>query len=424
MPLIDEYIISKLLNKIIAIIKIKTTSTFLINTLSIIVFIGFFALFLSLLGHASNLIDSDKNHNTTKINDNIQDQVSSKENVNINSLSDQTNSSTHQNQAIKASSNQTSTKLVLYTSRNTDLIQPVTDLFEKLHSKIKVDIYTSSAGLLIEKLKSQADKPQADLLITVDAGNLWAAQQANLLAPISSAIIDKNVPAHYRDPSGYWFGVSIRARTIMYNSKLIKPSQLSTYEQLAESTWKKKLCLRTSKKVYNQSLVTMLIEKHGKAHTLEIIKGWVNNLGAPVFSSDTKLIEALASGQCQIAIANTYYLARIIKNRINKHSSDYPVKIFWPNQHSSGVHVNISGIGLIKNSKNKENAVQFIEFLYSTEAQQLFSSLNLEYPVVEKVTNHPIVESWGKFKASKMPLGLAGKHQKNAIILMDQAKYR
>ena len=330
-----------------------------------------------------------------------------------------------------------SNKLLIYTSRNTDLIQPVIDLYTQ-KTKETVEIYTASSGMLIEKLKAHKDRYLADLLITVDAGNLWAAKQAGILLAINSKKVLAAVPSHFRDDDNTWFGVSLRARTIMYNESLVAVEELVDYAELASDKFKNRLCLRTSKKVYNQSLAVMLINFYGKEKTQSILKGWVNNLAKGVFSNDTKLIEAIAEGGCHLGIANTYYLARLIKSGYFKDVNSSTaksslkqtkgvkslVKIFWPSNKSTGVHVNISGVGLIKNSKNKQKAIKFIEFLYEKQTQQLFASLNLEYPVMPQVELDPIVKSWQDFEKSKMPLSLAGKLQKDAIILMDKAGYK
>lgn len=317
----------------------------------------------------------------------------------------------------------TSTKpitLTIYSSRNKELLSPVLDLYKKKTGN-KVQHHSASAGMLIEKIKAEKGPRAPDILITVDAGNLWASEKAGLLLPIKSPALESSVPKHFRDPNGHWWGVSLRLRTLFYNPKKIKASQLSTYADLADPKWQGQLCLRTSQKVYNQSLVAMLIWHHGAEKTKKIVEGWVANLATHVFSSDTKLIEAVAAGQCAIGIANSYYFGRLLRK-----NPDLSAQIFWANQgtESTGVHANISGAAVLKNSNHPGPAQKFIEFLLSNEAQDIFASLNYEYPVRAGVPVDPLIKNWGKFRASNMPLSEAGRRQGEAIALMDHAKYR
>jgi iron(III) transport system substrate-binding protein len=199
----------------------------------------------------------------------------------------------------------------------------------------------------------------------------------------------------------------------------VAPSTLSTYEALAEPRWRKRLVLRTSKKVYNQSLVAMLIKLHGEKKTFRIVKGWVENLAAAPFSSDTKMMEAIMAGQGDVGIVNTYYFGRLVKKK-----ADISIALFWPNQSSGGVHVNVSGAGIIAASKSRPHAVAFLEWLSGKSAQKLFADANMEYPVNSNVPLHPIVASWGSFAHNTMNLKNAGKYQAAAIRLMDKAGYK
>lgn len=311
----------------------------------------------------------------------------------------------------------TKQKLVVYSARKEHLIKPVFKEFEK-ETGIKVIYITDKANALIQRLMAEKKNTLADVLFTVDAGNLWMAKKKGLLSSFKDKTLTQNIPPHLRDPEGYWYGLSVRGRTIIYNSKKVKPSELSTYEGLADSKWKGKLCLRTSKKVYNQSLVASMMVHKGEEETKKVLKGWVNNLAAPVFSSDTKMIEAIAAGQCDIGVGNTYYLGRL-----HRDGKALDVKLFWPNQKGRGVHVNISGGGIIKTSKNKENAKKLLIWLSGEQAQNLFASLNLEYAVNPKAYVSSIVESWGVFKQDQLNLNKVGELQINAIKLMDQVGY-
>lgn len=312
---------------------------------------------------------------------------------------------------------QAASEIVVYSARNEQLIKPLFDQYTK-ETGTKITYVTDSEGPLIARLEAEGARTRADMMITVDAGNLWLAAEKGLFRAIESDVLEKAVPPQYQDSQNRWFGLSVRARTIVYSTERVKPGELSTYEALADDKWRGRLCLRTSKKVYNQSLVATMIERHGEAKTEEIIKGWVKNLATPVFANDTALIEAIAAGQCDVGIVNTYYFGRLQQER-----PDLPAKLFWPNQETSGVHVNISGAGITTHAKNPEEARKFLEWLAQGEAQHLFASLNMEYPVNAEAAWDPIVEAWGKFKADELHVEVAGRRQVEAVKLMDRAGY-
>ena len=309
-------------------------------------------------------------------------------------------------------------ELVVYSARKEHLIKDLFQQYEK-ETGVKVTYITGKAAVLLQRILSEGEGTKADILLTVDAGNLWHAAQKGVLAPVNSQVLSANIPAHYRDPANMWFGLSVRARTIVYNTDKVKPADLSSYEALAGADWHKRLLLRTSKKVYNQSLVAMLIETLGKEKTEAIVKGWVNNLAAPPYSSDTKVLEALAAGQGDVGVVNTYYYARLMKK-----NPDLPLGIFWADQNGSGVHVNVSGAGVVKFAKNKAQAVKFLEWLSGKDAQKVFADANMEYPVNTGVVPHDFVKGWGDFKGNRINLAKAGELQADAIKLMDMAGYK
>jgi iron(III) transport system substrate-binding protein len=309
-------------------------------------------------------------------------------------------------------------EVVVYSARNEQLIKPVFDAYTRA-TGVTIRFITDKEGPLMQRLKAEGPNTPADLLLTVDAGNLWQAAEEGLLAPVNSPILQRNVPASLRDPGNRWFGLSVRARTIVYNTDRVQANDLSTYEDLADPKWKGRLCLRTSKKVYNQSLVAMLIAEHGEAKTERIVRGWVANLATDPFPDDTKMMEAVAAGQCDVGIGNTYYYGRLMEKKPN-----LPLALFWPNQQGSGVHVNISGAGVTRYAKNRAGAIRLLEWLSSPDAQNLFADVNLEYPVNPQVKPAPAVAAWGDFKRNPINVAKAGELQAAAVKLMDRAGYK
>ncbi len=308
--------------------------------------------------------------------------------------------------------------VVVYSSRQEHLIKPLFDRFTA-ETGIEVQFQTGEDGPLIARLQAEAENTYADMLYTVDAGNLWSAAQRGLLAPIESATLEQNIPDHLQDPQNRWFGLSVRARTIAYSTERVDPAELSTYEALADPHWQGRLCLRTSKKVYNMSLVATMIERLGTTRTEEVIKGWVSNLAAPVFSSDTLVLDAIAAGQCDVGVVNTYYLGQMQQQKPN-----VPVALFWADQQQNGVHVNVSGAGVTAHASNPAGAVRLIEWLSTDEPQYMFSELNLEYPANPAVEPVALVQSWGSFKQDNLNVETAGRLQTEAVKLMDRADYR
>ncbi len=309
-------------------------------------------------------------------------------------------------------------QVVVYSARIEQLIKPMFDAFTK-DTGITVKFVTDKEGPLLARLKAEGKNTPADMLITSDAGNLWEAAREGLLRPVESKTLEANIPSYLRDPQNRWFGLSVRARPIVYNIDKVKPSDLSTYEALAEPEWKGRLCLRTSKKVYNQSLVAMMIAEHGEARTEQIVKGWVANLATDPLSDDTKAMEFVAAGQCDVTLVNSYYFGRLMEK-----NPALPLAIFWPNQASSGVHVNISGAGVTRHARNADAAVKLLEFLSSEKAQNLFADVNMEYPANPGIKSSPVVAAWGTFKQNPINVTTAGELQTEAVKLMDRAGWR
>lgn len=312
--------------------------------------------------------------------------------------------------------------VTVYSARIEALLKPTLDEYTK-QTGVKINLLTDSGGSLTERLAAEGASSPADVLITVDVGNLWNVAERGLLQKVDSPLLNANVPANFRDPGNRWWGLSERSRTIFFSADRVKPEQLSTYEDLAEPKWKGKLCLRTSKQAYTQSLVAMLIAKHGVEKSEAIVKGWVNNLAGDVFTNDTSLLKAIAAGQCDVGIANTYYFGRILAKEPDFNKQ---VKLFWANQgkNEGGAHVNLSGAGVTKHAKNPEGARKLLEWLSSANVQTAYTHGTYESPINPKADVDPIVKAWGKFTPSPLNASDIGSKQAEAIKLLDRVGYR
>jgi iron(III) transport system substrate-binding protein len=308
--------------------------------------------------------------------------------------------------------------LTVYSTRKEHLIKPLFDAFTN-KTGIKVKYLTGKGGALIERIKLEGKRTKADLFMTVDAGNLWYAATQNLFQPVNSETIKNNIPKHLRDPENLWTGLSVRARTIIYSTDRVSPEELSTYQDLANQQWKGRLCLRTSKKVYTKSLVSSLIYHDGIDKTTEVVRGWVDNLAATPHAEDVHIMTSILAGQCDAGIVNSYYFGRL-----QAEDPNVPLKLFWANQDSTGTHVNISGAGVTKHSKNPENAIKLLEFLSSVEAQKIYVGLNKEYPASQKIKADNLIALWGDFNQDKMNLSVAGKNQADSVSLMQREGYK
>lgn len=314
-------------------------------------------------------------------------------------------------------------ELVVYSERREPLIQPVFDRYTE-ETGIRVSFLTDNAPVLVERLVAEGVNTRADILMAVDAGNLWQAAERGVLAPLQSDELEAAIPANYRDPQGRWFGLSLRARTIVHSTQRVEPDELSTYEDLADPKWRGRLCLRSSRKVYNQSLTATLIERLGAERAEEVLTGWVANLATEPFPDDTMLINAVAAGQCDVGIVNTYYFGRVQRD-----TPDVPVAIFWPNQpgsgtDTSGVHVNVSGAGITTNAPNPQAAREFLEWLASESVQKQFAEVNFEFPARRGVDVDPLVAAWGAFEADPVDVVVAGQRQSEAVRMMDRVGWR
>lgn len=312
----------------------------------------------------------------------------------------------------------------VYSSRHYDSDDQIYTQFTDT-TGITVNLIEGDADELMERIKTEGANSPADVFVTVDAGRLWRAEEDGLFQPVESAALEAAIPANLRHPDGLWFGLTQRARVIVYNPDTVNPSDLSTYEALAEPQWKGRVCIRSSGNIYNQSLLGSMVEADGEAATEAWAKGIVANLARQPEGGDTDQIKAVAAGQCDVAIVNHYYWARLAKS---DQGDDQAVAeatgVFFPNQNDRGTHVNISGAGVLANAPNVDNAVAFIEYLATPEAQEIFANSNNEYPVVAGVAMDPVVAELGNFKVDEVNVSVYGRNNPEVVKLVDRSEWK
>lgn len=311
----------------------------------------------------------------------------------------------------------------LYSARKTELIEPLLERFTA-ETGIEVNLVTGSADALLQRLQAEGDLSPADVFITVDAARLQQAKDAGVLQAFSSAEINRVVPAHLRDSEGQWVALSQRARVIFYNEDAVSPSELSTYEALADDKWQNRVCIRSSSNVYNQSLVASMISANGEDATQEWANEFMDSFARPPAGGDTDQLRALAAGVCDVAVANTYYYGRMLKSEGSDRQAAEQIDFIWPNQDGRGAHVNVSGAGITQSADNKDNAIKLLEFLVSPESQAWYAQVNSEFPVVESAPRGEVVGSWGEFKADNVPLNTLGVFNRTAVQVMDRAGWK
>ena len=312
----------------------------------------------------------------------------------------------------------------LYSARKEALIMPLLERFSE-QSGIKVNLVTGKDDALLKRLKSEGRNSPADILLTSDAGRLHRAKEAGLSQPFRSELLESVVPATYRDPEWHWVGLTVRSRPILYVKGKVDPQELSSYEALADAKWKRRICIRSSSNIYNQSLIASMIAANGEVVTEKWARGLVANLARSPKGGDRDQVKAAAAGQCDIAIANTYYLAGMVNSKDPaERAVAAKVAVFWPNQADRGAHVNISGAVLTRHSKNREAAIKLIEFLASEASQQWYAEANGEYPVRAGVAVGETLKSWGEYKADTLNLGRLGELNSQAVMLMDRAGWK
>ncbi|XKF15253.1 Fe(3+) ABC transporter substrate-binding protein [Halomonas sp. BLK-85] len=312
----------------------------------------------------------------------------------------------------------------IYSARHYDSDEALYQAFTD-ETGIEVNVIEGGSSQLIERIKSEGVASPADVMLTVDAGNLWRAEQEGIFQSVDSDVLNDRLPDNMRHPDGMWFGFSERARVIYYSRDNFDPSQISTYEELADPQFEGQICIRSSNNIYNQSLMASLIEHHGEEAAQEWAEGVVNNMARDPEGGDTDQIRGVASGECDLAVGNHYYYVRLL------HSDDEAdrevarsVGIIFPNQDGRGTHVNIGGAGVAENAPNRENAVRLLEFLSSDMAQEAFAEGNHEFPVVEGVKKNPVLDSWGDFNTDDLNVNVLGENNPEAIRIFDRAEWR
>ena len=312
----------------------------------------------------------------------------------------------------------------VYSGRKEALIKPLFDEFTE-QTGIRVNLVTGKADALITRLELEGENSPADLLLTVDAGRLYRAKEQGLLQAITSTELNRAVPENYRDPQGYWYGLSIRARVIVRSKAKIEPAQLSSYEALTDPVWKKQLCVRSSSNIYNQSLVASMLAHHGLEKTESWIRGLVGNFARDPKGGDRDQIKAVAAGQCNVALINTYYLAGMLDSDIDSEvAAANKVALSWPNQAGRGTHVNVSGAGVTRSAGHKAAAVRLLEYLVSIPAQEWYGKTNHEFPVREGIAGDRVLQSWGAFKADSLNLAVLGENNQAAVRAMDRGGWK
>ena len=311
----------------------------------------------------------------------------------------------------------------LYSARKEALIKPLLEQFTS-ETGIKVNVISSKADALLKRIENEGINSPADVLLTTDAGRLHRAKQAEIFTTLASEKFN-DIPAQYRDPDMNWVGLSVRVRPIMVTQAGME-FQLSRYEDLARKDLQGQICVRSSGNIYNQSLIAGMLAHSESTEVESWAKGVVDNMARNPQGGDRDQVRAAAAGQCSVVVANTYYLANMISDPNNEadFAAGSALSVIWPNQDDRGAHVNVSGAGILKTAPNKDNALALVEFLAGDSAQEIYANVNFEYPVKPGIAIHPILESWGEFKADDLELAKLGINNADAVKLFDRAGWK
>jgi len=315
--------------------------------------------------------------------------------------------------------------LNLYSSRHYQTDEALYAGFTK-QTGIRINRIEAGEDALIERVRNEGARSPADVLVTVDAGRLWRAEQLGFFQPVKSAVLEARIPANYREPGGLWFGFSLRARLIAYNKAKVKPAELPSYESLADPKWKGRVCMRSSTNIYNLSLMGALIDHLGEAKAEQWAQGVKANLARDPKGGDTDQLKSVAAGECDVTVTNQYYYARLARSaRADERAVAEKVGVVFPNQASWGTHVNISGAGVMKHAPNREAAVKFLEYLAGDEAQRYFADGNNEWPVVASVRpDNPVLKTFGAFKQDTLNVAVLGRNQPGSQKIYDRVAWK
>lgn len=312
----------------------------------------------------------------------------------------------------------------IYSERKEELIKPLLEKFTR-QTGTRVNIITGNGDILIKRLEIEGRNSPADVLLTTDIARLYRAREKGLLQPVHSEVLTNAIPASFRDSEGYWYGLSLRSRVIVYAKDRVDSSRLSTYEALADPFWKNRVCVRSSSNAYNQSLVASLIAHDGLESTEKWARDLVANFARPPQGGDRDLIKAVAVGECDVALVNTYYLGGMLNSDIEEErNAAGKVALFWPNQEGRGAHFNISGAGVTSSAQHREAAIQLLEFLVRDNSQEWYARQNYEFPVKKGIEPGPTLKQWGDYKADDIKLEVLGIHNAEAVRLMDRAGWK
>jgi len=315
-------------------------------------------------------------------------------------------------------------ELNIYSARHYDSDEALYAAFTE-ETGIEVNVLEGDSDQLIQRLKLEGEASPADVMITVDAGRLWRGEQEDIFASVESEVLNERLPAYMRHPEGKWFGFSQRVRAIFIDPADVDAEAITSYEDLADPQFEGQVCIRSSNNIYNQSLLASMVAHHGEEEAEAWAQGVVNNFARDPEGGDTDQIRGVASGECDIAVANHYYYVRLVNsdNAADREVAE-KVEIVFPNQDGRGAHVNVGGAGMVKGAPNEENAVRFLEFLASDEAQALFATGNYEFPAVESAETDGVIASWGDFKKDDLNVSELGKNNPEAVRIFDRVGWR
>jgi iron(III) transport system substrate-binding protein len=315
--------------------------------------------------------------------------------------------------------------LNLYSSRHYQTDEALYSNFTK-QTGIRINRIEAGEDPLIERIRNEGARSPADVLLTVDAGRLWRAEQLGFFQPVKSALLDARIPASFREPSGLWYGFSLRARVIAFNKAKVQPAEVRSYESLADPKWKGRICMRSSSNIYNLSLMGAMIDHLGEAKAEQWAQAVKTNLARDPKGGDTDQLKSVAAGECDVTISNQYYYARLLRSpKADEREVAQKLAVVFPNQSTWGTHVNISGAGVMKNAPNRDNAIKFLEYLASDEAQRYFAEGNNEWPVVAGVrTDNPVLKMLGDFKRDPLNVAVLGRNQPGSQKIYDRVAWK